>query len=78
MILGVWVVFLLWTGLVCATTSGPTPGEPVAVLFGLPRWVVLGVGLPWILASGVTAWFSLGFMKETELDPDAPGREEGP
>jgi len=72
-IVGAWLVFLIWTGLVCAFGSGLDPDEPVKTLLGMPRWVFLGVVLPWIAACCFTLWFSMFYMKDTDLDPDQDG-----
>ncbi|MFP6878814.1 MAG: YhdT family protein [Roseibacillus sp.] len=69
-IIGAWLVFLIWTGLVCGFGSRLDPNQPVTTVLGMPRWVFLGVVLPWIAACGFTFWFSMIFMKDTDLDPD--------
>ena len=80
-IIGAWLVFLIWTGLVCGFGSRLDPNQPVATVLGMPRWVLLGVVLPWIAACGFTFWFSMFYMKDTDLDPDreceANGEEDG-
>lgn len=75
-IIGAWAFFLLWTAGVCAWSSGLEPGKPVPTLFGMPRWAVLGVILPWLAACVFTAWFSMVFMQDTDLNPD--GEDGGP
>jgi hypothetical protein len=75
-ILAGWIVLLLWTGLACGIGSRLDPEEPVATLLGMPRWVFLGVILPWLAACGFTFWFALCFMADTDLDPDRERSEE--
>ena len=75
-ICGAWLVFLIWTGLVCGLGSRLDSGEPVKTVVGMPRWVFFGVVIPWILACGFTFWFSMFFMKDTDLDPDRESPED--
>ena len=76
-----WLAFLIWTGFVCGFGSHLKPGEEIVTAFGMPRWVFQGVVLPWIAACGFTFWFSMFYMKDTDLDPDrereANGEENG-
>ena len=76
MILGAWVVFLVWTGVVCGFGARLDPDQPVQTFFGMPRWVFFGVVLPWLAACGFTCWFATGCMKDTELDPDREDVDE--
>lgn len=72
-ILGTWLFFFSWVGLVCYWL-GYLPGETkVPVLFGMPSWVVFGIALPWLLAIGVAVFFATRVMKDTDLrgEPDA-------
>ena len=72
-----WIVFAGWTlGYNSLSSQG---GEgPVEVLFDLPRWVIFGVVIPWILAVSVTVWFALCFMKDTPLGEEEEGGSECP
>ena len=65
-----WLVFLIWTATVCAFGWGGESREPVPTWMGLPRWVIFGVILPWLAACGFTFWFTMFYMKDTDLDPD--------
>ena len=56
---------------------GMIQAEPVAILFGMPRWAFFGVVLPWMAAGAFTLWFSMVFMKDTDLDPDREDAKEG-
>jgi hypothetical protein len=40
------------------------------LIYGIPDWVVWGVGLPWLVCLVLTVWFSLAFMKDEELGED--------
>lgn len=72
-----WLVFLGWTGLVCGIGGRIESGEPIETVAGMPRWVFFGVVLPWLAACLFTFWFSMFFMKDTDLDPDRERDEHG-
>jgi len=68
-----WIVFAAVVTTVGALTAFERPAageESVALLLGLPRWVVLTVLLPWIAGNAVIFYFATWFMKDTALiDP---------
>tara|TARA_R110002096_G_scaffold310126_10_gene504723 strand:- start:7402 stop:7746 length:345 start_codon:yes stop_codon:yes gene_type:complete len=68
-----WVFFAGWTTTYNGLFAKGEPGVPVEIVLGVPRWVVFGVGLPWVVAVSVTVWFAFCFMKDTPLG----GEEEG-
>lgn len=72
-----WLVFMAWTAVACSLGWSGEKGEEVVTVMGMPRWVFLGVALPWIAACGFTFWFTMFFMKDTDLDPDRSEEEEG-
>ena len=72
-----WLVFMAWTAVACSLGWSGEKGEEVVTVMGMPRWVFLGVALPWIAACGFTLWFTMFFMKDTDLDPDRSEEEEG-
>jgi hypothetical protein len=43
----------------------------------MPRWVTLGIFLPWVAALGLTIWFAMRFMKDTPLHDCAEGTASG-
>jgi len=61
-----WATFAAWT----LTYNGlrASAEGPVEIVWGMPSWVVFGVALPWAVATGLTIWFSLAFMKDTPLE----------
>jgi hypothetical protein len=69
-IIGAWVVFMVWTAIACARGARPGPDGEYATAFGMPRWVFFGVVLPWVAAVIFTLWFSMFHMKDTDLNPD--------
>lgn len=77
--LGAWAAFFLLVTTVCALTAyrpGGDAAQPVPLLLGMPRWVALGVAVPWLAANGFIVWFALRFMKDTPLpsdNADSPG-----
>jgi len=65
-----WIVFAVVVTTVGAFTAFARPAageESVALLLGMPRWVVLTVLLPWIAGNGVIFYFATWFMKDTAL-----------
>lgn len=74
-----WIVFAAWTvGYNAAHAfGGETSGQDP--ILGMPRWVTLGIFLPWLAALALTVWFAMRFMKDTPLhdcaDDDARGLE---
>ena len=68
-----WIVFAIVVTTIGGLTAFERPAageEPVALLLGMPRWVVLTVFLPWIVANAIILYFATRFMKDTPLlDP---------
>lgn len=81
LMLGAWVVFFVVVTGICGTLAfQPVVNEegliPGATLWGMPRWVVLGIAIPWLAGNAFIIWFALGFMKDTPLaneTADSPG-----
>lgn len=70
-ILIVFLAFAVYTIGVSYTLgyrSVDSPPQKTELLFGMPRWVVWGVVVPWVLANFVTGWFCFRFMKLDNLD----------
>ncbi len=38
--------------------------DEIQLLWGVPRWVIFGIALPWIAATVYSLWFSLVYMRE--------------
>ena len=72
-----WCVFAVWTISYVGLKGGQKEGEPLQLMWGMPEWVVLGILLPWVFGLGLTVWFALRFMKDTDLDPGASDRING-
>ncbi|MEC5127429.1 DUF997 family protein [Verrucomicrobiales bacterium BCK34] len=66
-----WVVFAGWTISYVGLKGGAKEGEALRLVWGMPEWVVYGILIPWIFGLGLTVWFALRFMKDTDLDPAA-------
>ena len=75
-VLVVWVVCLVWTIGYCGFSGYGEPSE-VGILLGLPDWIVIGIALPWFLATVFTFWFSLFFVTEDDLGPEGDPRKDG-
>jgi len=66
-----WAVFAVWVVGYCAMTGFAAEKEDVEILLGMPRWVALGIALPWVVAIAVIGWFSGWYMQDTELVDDS-------
>ena len=75
--LSAWIVFVTWTGTTCALLSRFDPEQPAEILFGMPKWALLGIAAPWIASNIFIFWFALCFMKDTKLGPDSDAAAEG-
>ena len=67
-ILATWLVFFVWVAAVCSTMGRIPPGEEVPVLLGMPRWVIFGIAIPWVVATVIGISFGLRVMKDTDLE----------
>ena len=78
--LGAWIVFFLWVTLTCSRLAflEPEADGTIPTLLGLPRWVAIGIAIPWLAANVFIIWFALGFMKDTPLPADEPQSEDEP
>lgn len=66
-ILLVWAVCLVWAvGGSVWLGYERGPGE-IATVLGIPRWVMLAIALPWLLANVFAAWFCFRFMADDDL-----------
>lgn len=68
-ILGLWVVALLWSVPYCYFNGFQTGLDPetVETTMGIPSWVFWGIAFPWVVADLFTIWFCLFYMKEDDL-----------
>jgi len=56
-----WFFAFAWTIIVSYWLGRETPAP---LLFGVPRWIVLGVALPWGFSFLFTCWYSIVFLGE--------------
>ena len=65
-----WFVCFVWTMAFCLTNAYPASVDPetFSTIFGIPAWVALGIGLPWLIANVVTIWFCMTQMEDADLD----------
>ena len=73
-VLGIWVVCIVWTIGYCGF-AGYGESSEVGILLGMPDWIVIGVVLPWFLATLFTAWFGLFFVADDDLGREGDPRE---
>ena len=64
-----WVVTALWVlGYNSQAAYAAETETPVRMLFGLPRWTVIGWLLPLLVANAFTIWFCLRFMRDEPME----------
>lgn len=71
-IVGAWCLFALWM-LTASYWLPPTTSEAPRMILGMPMWIVLGVALPWLIATALTIWFALCVMTD---DPPAERNDD--
>ena len=75
-----WLSCLLWCVPYCYMNGYVPAGEEVEILWGLPRWIVMGVLGPWMVANVITFLFCAYIFREDELgeSPDESPHEDSP
>ena len=64
-----WVITALWVlGYNSQAAYAAETETPVRMLFGLPRWTVIGWLLPLLVANAFTIWFCLRFMRDEPME----------
>ncbi len=64
MIIIAWLVCLVWTIGYTSVTGYNIDGTSVALVFGMPSWIVWGVFVPWLAATVFSIGFALFYMSE--------------
>jgi len=73
-ILIAWLVCFVWSVTYCTQTGYHlSPEEPLAMLWGMPRWVFIGIVIPWAAADLFAVWFCFFFMVDDDLGEAAEG-----
>ena len=73
-ILLAWAISLGWSVGYCSL-HGYSDDAPLAMVLGIPSWVFWGVGVPWVVASVFTCYYSLVHMKNDSLDREPPASD---
>ena len=71
-ILCVWAAAFAWVVPFCRLNGYDASSETIPTIWGIPRWMFLGVGLPWLVADVFTVWFCWKIMKNDDLEPEEP------
>ncbi len=66
-----WTVFAAWVVGFGAVAAYNAESETVEMTLGMPRWVVWGIAVPWVVAFLITVYFAGWFMQDTELVDDS-------
>ena len=65
-----WFVAGCYTLTYCFRNGYNLEPSEMEVIWGMPRWVVMGVFLPWVVANVFAWWFSFRFVKPDDLGRD--------
>ena len=65
----VWLAALLWAVPYCGLNgyAGTAASDDLAILWGMPRWVVFGIVAPWLAADVITIVFCFVIMRDDDL-----------
>ncbi|MBA62015.1 MAG: hypothetical protein CMJ76_06575 [Planctomycetaceae bacterium] len=63
-----WFVAMCWAIPYCYF-NGYNVADPsqIPTTFGIPSWIVWGIGAPWVAADVFTYWLCFWFMKDDDL-----------
>ena len=69
LMIAAWAVTALWVlGYNSQAAYAAETETPVRMLFGLPRWTVIGWLLPLLVVNAFTIWFCLRFMRDEPME----------
>ena len=72
-VLGLWFACGVYTLSFCLSRGYRAPtDEPVALVLGIPSWVVWGIFTPWIAVNAFAFWFCFVFVRDDDLGEDPP------
>ena len=66
-ILAVWIVCLIWSLTIYMLLGHGRPADGNVLWWGIPRWVVVGIAVPWLAANLCAAWFCFFYMADDDL-----------
>ncbi len=67
LIFAVWVALFLWSVPYCYHFGYGVGAAAQGTLWGIPKWVVWGIGVPWLLADAFTIWLVTWYMGDDDL-----------
>jgi hypothetical protein len=59
-----------WDIAVCVLDGFADGKNAIDLWWGMPRWALLGVVVPWVVMLGVNYWFGLRFVVADDLSRD--------
>jgi hypothetical protein len=68
-VIGIWLVAMLWTIGYCGTFGYGSEGEPTLVL-GVPSWVMWGIFVPWTVCTCLSTILATSFIRDADLGED--------
>ena len=69
-----WAIAITWT---LSVSWWLGREQPAPLLFGIPRWVVLGVFLPWVTLTLYNIWFSTTLLSKDSRPVTPSGKAGG-
>ena len=66
--LGAWAVCACSSLTYCSFAYDLEP-QQMEILWGVPRWILLGILLPWMVANGFAWWYCFHLVRDDDLSP---------
>lgn len=63
-----WLLSLAW---VVGVSWWLGTERPTVLWFGVPKWIVLGVAIPWVVMFVFNTWFSMALLGEVDGQAEA-------
>lgn len=73
LILAAWAACFVWSVTYCTQTGYDVSPESLATIWGMPRWIVFGIVVPWAAADLFAVWFCFFYMVDDDLGETAEG-----
>ena len=72
-ILVAWLACFVWSVTYCTQAGYNVAPESLTTIGGIPRWVFIGIVVPWVAADLFAVWFCFFFMVDDDLGESAEG-----
>jgi hypothetical protein len=68
-VLGMWLAAMAWTIGYCGTYGYDQTAMPT-LIFGIPRWVLWGIFVPWTVCTCLSSVLALVVIRDADLGED--------